>query len=997
MASERTVKVRLVAQIDGYRKAMREAQAETDRLATISDKSGKRIETASGRMVASATKNREAWSTAGTTLTAFGAAGVAALGLSAKAAIDWESAWAGVVKTVDGSADKMAEIEDGLRSLALQLPASQSEIADTASLLGQLGVQADSIVPLTKVMIDLGEATNLTAEQAATTLARMANIMGSTTDEVARMGATIVDLGNNSATTESEITDLALRLAAAGKQAGLSEANVFAFASALTSVGVEAEAGGTAMSKVITAIADAARTGNDDLTTFAQVAGVSASEFRRAFEEDASTAVAMFVEGLGEMSNAGESTTAIFDDLELTDQRLMRAVLSLGSAQGLLTDQVQLANGAWEDNTALVEEAEKRYETTEARMAIARNAINEAAITIGDIMLPAVANLADGVAGLAEGFSNLSGPTQGLITGFGALASVTALLAGGFLLTFPRVLDTYRAMKDLGAISPRVTSALGATGRGLAKLAGPLAVVAAGYEAIAFAASKADAALLEGRVIGSGEGTESLLALADGADLASTSLANLFDAENTGARFGYNKGITDLSQAIDTLTNPTRTQQLNDFIGSIFRSGDADTMTSENIFETLDRDLAGLVQSGALDQASSALWALASQSGATMSELREQLPQYVDALADVDVQTQLTGDATEGLVDDTEQLATQTGLTQEQLTEWRTVASEADASFISITGAYQSAIDKNFELAQSTADATEDAEDSWEDYYDGVSVSSTDYIAQLEAQVAAQAAWEENMLEITQRVNDGMTEDMREAGNNMIDELLTLGPEGAAQVQLLHDMTDAEFAHVVELWSQKGTDAVTEFTDKVESYRHPEIEVDANTTGATGDVDAWVQMMMDTRTVRIGVTANGSGGYTTSSGKNLYAGGGSITGAGTATSDSIPIMASNGEYMQNAAAHSFWGTQMMDALNTRDVAGVWAHLGARGFAAGGAISGASSVPSITNTILNDLTGMRLTLEVGGRPIEGYVSSVAAAAVDPVYEAMSDSMQAAKAV
>lgn len=955
MASERTVKVRLVAQIDGYRKAMREAQAETDRLATVADKSGKRIETASGRMVSSATKNRDAWSTAGTSLTAFGAAGVAALALSAKAAIDWQSAFAGVIKTVDASADELIDLEDGLRSLALKLPASQTEIADTAALLGQLGVQADSIVPLTKVMIDLGEATNLTAEEAATVLARMANIMGSTTDEVARMGATIVDLGNNSATTESEITNLALRLAAAGKQAGLSEANVFAFASALTSVGVEAEAGGTAMSKVITAIADAARTGNDDLTTFAEVAGVSTAKFREAFETDASSAVALFVEGLGRMSNAGQSTTAIFDDLELTDQRLMRAVLSLGSAQGLLTDQVQLANDAWDDNTALVEEANKRYETTEARMAIARNAINDAAITIGDIMLPAVASMADAVANLASGFSDLSAPTQGLITGFGALASVTALAAGGFLLVFPRMLDTYNAMKSLGAISPRVTSSLAATGRGAAKLAGPLAVAAAGYEALTFAASKADEALMEGRALGSGEGTEALLAIADGADIASTSLAALFDTQNSGARFGYNKGITDLSQAIDTLTNPTRTQQLNDFIGSIFRSGDADTLTSENVFETLDRDLTGLVQSGAIDQASSALWTLAAQSGVTMSDLRSQLPQYVDALADVDAQATLAGDATSGLTGDTEELATQTGLTQDQLAEWMTTANEADAAFLSITGAYQSAIDKNMELALSTADATADAGDSWEDYYDGVSVSATDYIAQLQEQVDAQAAWEENMISLAQRVNEGMTDEMRTAGNAMIDELLALGPEGAAQVQLLATMTDEEFATVVELWGEKGTTAVAEFTSKVEEYRHPEITVDADTGSATNAVDAWVQMMMDTRTISIGITPNGSGGYTTSTGKNLFAGGGAIVGAGTSTSDSIPILASNGEFMQNAASHSFWGTDMMNALNARDVGAVWAQLGARGFASGGSISAATPVVVTPEVMLGDVT------------------------------------------
>src|SRR5690606_33531210 len=101
------------------------------------------------------------------------------------------------------------------------------------------------------------------------------------------------------------------------------ESDVFAFASALTSVGVEAEAGGTALSKVFVAINDAVLTSSDKLNTFARVAGMSADEFARAFREDPALAIAGFVEGLGAMSASGQSTTGVFKDLELTDQRLM--------------------------------------------------------------------------------------------------------------------------------------------------------------------------------------------------------------------------------------------------------------------------------------------------------------------------------------------------------------------------------------------------------------------------------------------------------------------------------------------------------------------------------------------------------------------------------------------------------------------------------------------------------------------------------------------------
>lgn len=48
-----------------------------------------------------------------------------------------------------------------------------------------------------------------------------------------------------------------------------------------------------------------------------------------------------------------------------------------------------------------------------------------------------------------------------------------------------------------------------------------------------------------------------------------------------------------------------------------------------------------------------------------------------------------------------------------------------------------------------------------------------------------------------------------------------------------------------------------------------------------------------------------------------YATGGAIQGPGTETSDSVPILASNGEYMHNAAAVRYYGIPMMDAINRR--------------------------------------------------------------------------------
>ncbi len=111
--------------------------------------------------------------------------------------------------------------------MSKEIPASASAIAEVAEAAGQLGIEVPNILGFTRVMIDLGEATNLSSDEAATSLARLANITGMSQIDFDKLGSTIVALGNNLATTESEIVAMGgLRLAGAGSQIGLTEAQI---------------------------------------------------------------------------------------------------------------------------------------------------------------------------------------------------------------------------------------------------------------------------------------------------------------------------------------------------------------------------------------------------------------------------------------------------------------------------------------------------------------------------------------------------------------------------------------------------------------------------------------------------------------------------------------------------------------------------------------------------------------------------------------------------
>lgn len=311
------------------------------------------------------------------------------------ASIDFESAITGVYKTVDGTPEQLQAISDGIKQMSTEIPATTTEIAGVAEAAGQLGIATEDVLDFTRTMIDLGESTNLSADEAASAFAKLANITGTAAEDYSRLGAVTVALGNNFATTEADIVAMSTRLASAGTLAGLTEPEIMALATAMSSVGIEAEAGGTAMTQTLSAMEKAVASGGDKLELFASVAGMSAREFANRWNTNAVSAVQAFVSGLGKLDEQGESAVLVLDELELSGVRQSNMLKSLGLASDEMSRAVELANTAWEENTALTEEAGKRYETTESKLKMAENAFGNLKIAIGDQLKPALEGAAE--------------------------------------------------------------------------------------------------------------------------------------------------------------------------------------------------------------------------------------------------------------------------------------------------------------------------------------------------------------------------------------------------------------------------------------------------------------------------------------------------------------------------------------------------------------------------------------------------------------------------
>lgn len=363
----------------------------------------------------------------------------AALGYTAiDAAIDYESAFTGVRKTVDATDEQFASLYNSILDLSTEIPATAEEIAGIAEVAGQLGIKTNDLMNFTEVMVNLGESTNLSAEEAASALAKFANITGMSADDYERLGSVIVDLGNNFATTEADIVNMAMRLASTGEITGLSQSQMMAVATALNSVGIEAEAGGSAFSKLLKKVQLAVETGSSDLSKFASVSNMSVSEFKELWGKDAVAAIGAFTEGLNDTERNGKSAVAVLDDLDIKEVRMSNTILALSGASGLLTDTVNTANKAWDENTALQKEAATRYETLESKIQIVKNELHNVAITFGEDLMPYVEKGTEKIKDLAKWFGNLDESQRktvirfaAIVTGAGPLLLVLGKLTSG--------------------------------------------------------------------------------------------------------------------------------------------------------------------------------------------------------------------------------------------------------------------------------------------------------------------------------------------------------------------------------------------------------------------------------------------------------------------------------------------------------------------------------------------------------------------------------------
>ncbi|QIK82392.1 tape measure protein [Sanguibacter sp. HDW7] len=514
--------------------------------------------------------------------------------------------------------------------------------------------------------------------------------------------------------------------------------------------------------------------------------------------------------------------------------------------------------------------------------------------------------LADALRNVEGTLKDLPGPVRVVASALVAAGGGATTLAGGLLIALPRIIATREAMQALAASGSKIPGVLKGAGKASLILGG-LAIGTAAANAlgnwvtsVGVAAPAVDAltdALLGLEKAGDGRFVQSLISGDTGnaswTDWATPAIAQADAIRGIADAMRELKGASEEGWWEKWGAGARKSGKGNVF--SLFVDTAAFKQAEESI-KNLDSAMAQVVASGdaeALASAQALIEAEAATLGLTLDEAATRwMPQYTEALAGVGAESATAGAATLQAALDAEEAAKAAKAAQEELQrafdDFSSLYGDAAGAFIDLGGAYDAVVEKNKALAESTAAATKDSKDSWEDFYDGVSVSASDYIAELESQVKAQGEWKANMVTLAGKVSE-----------ETLAELANLGPAGAPLVAELVNATDKELSRLdLATVAKNETDA---FVQAIAGAQEniPMLKVLADMGLARTALDHFVDEAQR-RQIKINITANGGGG----GGKGAAtakADGGSVVGPGTGTSDSIPAWLSNGEHVLTAS------------------------------------------------------------------------------------------------
>ncbi len=334
----------------------------------------------------------------------------ATLAVPVKLAIDFESAMADVRKVVDfETPQQFKEMGEDILSLSQRIPMAARGLADIVAAAGQAGIARNELLAFAESAAKMGVAFDITAEQAGQMMAQWRTAFKMSQKEVNELADQINYLGNTTAASAPKISDIVTRIGPLGEIGGATAREIAALGATMVSVGVGEEIAATGIKNLILRLTSGASATKKQQGAF-KALGLSATKMAKMMQEDAQGAILAVVNALRKIPE--HKRAAVLTDL--FGRESVAAIAPLITNVEQLEENLRKVGDATQYAGSMEKEFEARSATTANSLQLLMNTITRLGVTIGSVLLPPLAELAQSVAKVVGKVADWMGKHEGL-------------------------------------------------------------------------------------------------------------------------------------------------------------------------------------------------------------------------------------------------------------------------------------------------------------------------------------------------------------------------------------------------------------------------------------------------------------------------------------------------------------------------------------------------------------------------------------------------------
>ncbi len=341
----------------------------------------------------------------------FGAvAAGATLAVPVKLAVDFESAMADVRKVVDfETPQQFKEMGEDILALSQRIPMAAKGLADIIAAAGQAGIARNELLSFAESAAKMGVAFDITAEQAGQMMAQWRTAFKMSQKEVNELADQINYLGNTTAASAPKISDIVTRIGPLGEIGGATAREIAALGATMVSVGVGEEIAATGIKNLVLRLTSGASATKKQQDAF-KALGLSATRMAKMMQEDAQGAILAVVNALRKIPE--HKRAAVLTDL--FGRESVAAIAPLVTNVEQLKENLRKVGDATQYAGSMEKEFEARSATTANSLQLLMNTITRLGVTVGSVLLPPLAELAQSVAKVVGKIADWMGKHEGL-------------------------------------------------------------------------------------------------------------------------------------------------------------------------------------------------------------------------------------------------------------------------------------------------------------------------------------------------------------------------------------------------------------------------------------------------------------------------------------------------------------------------------------------------------------------------------------------------------